>query len=267
MQKLEPDTTALRAHLVSEFRGLHSRPPGWAWPYAPSIPFVGTGYAAGTGLLVYASAENLAWMHGTGIPERFTSARAWDRYRAVYEDEGRHSDRFFPIVGMAPVEDGGLLAAAVFIAGKLGLPTADAPRALLETLAVTNWCKFSIRSGTNQDYIDKPEKLAESLPYVVAELAALRPAVAVVPRSLWQQPLLAAAMRGASPRTRYTAVPQFNTTVVNCQRTMTDCHAHGQALRERLQATPLGEWMRHLVGFKEANAWRYIAWLDGNMGV
>ena len=256
-----------RARLLSEFQALHTGPPEWAWPYAPSIPCIGTEYAVGSGLLVYASAENLAWMHGTAIPERFTSARACDRYRAVYEDEGRHSDRFFPIVGMAPVEDGGLLAAALFIAGKLGLPTADAPRALLETLAVTNGCKFSIRSGTNQDYIDKPDKLAESLPFVVAELAALRPAVTLVPRSLWQQPLLAAAMRGASPRTRYIDVPQFNATVVNCQRAMTDCHAHGLALRERLQAMPLGEWMRHLVGFREENAWRYIAWLDGNMGV
>jgi hypothetical protein len=39
-------------------------------------------------------------------------------------------------------------------------------------------------------------------------------------------------------------------------------HRRGQELRQLLHATPFGEWMRHLVGFKEANAWRYIAWLD-----
>jgi hypothetical protein len=216
-------------------------------------------------LLVYASAENLAWMHGTAIPERFTSARAWDRYRAVYEDEGRHSGDLFPIMGMAPVEKGGLLAATLFVADKLSMPIAAAPRAFLETLAVSNWCKFSIRSETNQDYLGDPHKLTASLPFVVAELAALLPAVVLIPRSLWRQPALAGAMRRASQQTRFVGVPQFNTTVVNCQAAMQDCHEHGQALRERLQATPLGEWMRNLVGFREENAWRYIAWLDAEV--
>jgi hypothetical protein len=254
-----------RARLLSEFQALHTGPPEWAWPYAPSIPFIGTEYAVGSGLLVYASAENLAWMYRKPIPDRFSSSRAWDRYRAVYEDEGRNSGDFFPIVGMAPVEDGGLLAAALFIAGKLGLPTADTPRAFLETLAVTNWCKFVIQSKTNQDYVGDLAKLAESLPFVVAELAALRPAVALVPSSLWKRPALAGTMCQASPRTRYIDVPQFNVTVVNCQASMVDGHERGQALRERLQATPLGEWMRHLVEFREENAWRYIAWLDAEL--
>ena len=89
--------------------------------------------------------------------------------------------------------------------------------------------------------------------------------MALVPRNLWKRPAFAAAMRGASPRTRYIGVPQFNTAVVNCQAEMTNCHEYGMALRERLQATPLGEWMRHLVGFKEANAWHYSAWLEGNL--
>ena len=111
-----------RARLLSEFQALHTVPPEWAWSYAPSIPFIGTQYAASSGLLLYASAENLAWMYRKPVPGRFSLSRAWDRYRAVYEDEGRHSGDFFPIVGMAPVEDGGLLAAALFIAGKLGLP-------------------------------------------------------------------------------------------------------------------------------------------------
>jgi hypothetical protein len=255
-----------RARLLSEFQALDTGLPEWAWPYAPSIPFIGTEYAVSSGLLVYASAENLAWMYRKPIPERFTSPRAWDRYRAVYEDEGRNSGDFFPIVGMAPVEKGGLLAAALFIAAKLGLPTAETPRAFLETLAVSNWCKFVTQSKTNQDYVGDPEKLAESLPFVVAELAALQPAVVLVPHSLWKQPALAAAMRQASPRTRYIDVPQFNVTVVNCQPAMADCHERGLALRERLQATPLGEWMQELIGFNEANAWRYIAWLDGNVG-
>lgn len=253
---------APRARLLREFQALHGQPPDWAWPYAPSIPLIGTDYVPGSGLLVYASAENLAWMHRKPIPARFTSARAWDRYRAVYEDEGRDSGAFFPTVGMAPIEKGGLLAAALFLAHRSGLSTATTPRAFLETLAVTNWCKFVIRSGTNQDCVGDPGKLAVSLPFVVAEVAALRPAVVMIPNGLWRQPVLAAAMCGASPATRYVAVPQFNATVVNCQPGLRACHARGLELRRQLRATPLAEWMHHLAGFRQENAWRYLAWLD-----
>ncbi len=186
---------------------------------------------------------------------------------ALREMMGRDSGAFFPIVGMAPVEDGGLLAAALFIAGKLGLPTAATPRAFLETLAVTNWCKFVIQARTNRDYVGDVEKLTASLPFVVAELAALRPAVVLLPHRVWGQPELAAAMRGASPLTRFAPAPQCNVKVVDKYGPMVACHERGLALRERLQATPLGEWMRHLVGFREENAWRYIAWLDGNVVV
>lgn len=258
---------APRARLVSAFQSLHTGPPEWAWPYAPPIPFIGTDYAVGSGLLVYASAENLAWMNREPVPERFTSQCAWDRYRTVYEDEGRRSSDFFPIVGMAPVEDGGLLAAALFIAGKLGLPTASTPRAFLETLAVSNWCKFVIRARTNRDYIADPGKLAASLPFVTAELAALRPAVAVVPKTLWRYPLLATAMRGASALTRFIPAPQFNATVVNCLPEMQARHAQGLALRDRMEGTAVARWMGELEGFNEANAWRYIAWLDAEVKV
>lgn len=92
---------ALRDRLLGGFQALHRQPPAWAWPYAPPLPFLGTEYAVGSGLLIYASAENLAWMNRRPVPDRFTSERVWDRYRAVYQDEGRDSGDFFPVVGMA----------------------------------------------------------------------------------------------------------------------------------------------------------------------
>jgi len=48
-------------------------------------------------------------------PARYFSEAAWDRYRAAYEECGRDSDDFFPEVGMAPVENGALLAAALYV--------------------------------------------------------------------------------------------------------------------------------------------------------
>lgn len=257
--------------LVTRFRRLHTEPPQWAWQFAPSIPFVGTRYRPGDGLLVYASAENLTWLNkkGVTVPERFTGDGAWDRYRVRYEETNGAGSSFFPDVGIQPVTDGGLVAAALFVAGRLDLPKADSPRAFLETTAFTNWAKFTVKragygAAVNADYADVQGKLGESLAYVVTELAVLRPKVVLIPKAIWQRPLLQAAMRGASPFTRFVTVPQFNTTVVNCHLRGYD--HQGQQLRRKPSQTPLAKWMQNLHGFREQNAWRYLAFLDEALG-
>jgi len=249
--------------MVGQYKRLHTSKPDWAWPFVPSIPFIGDAYQPGIGIVVYASAENFTWMHQATIPTRFTSEAAWNRYRAVYEERGRTSVEFFPDVGIQPVTNGGLLAAALFVAEQQGLPQLQTPREFLETLAVTNWCKYSIRSETNRDYLADTQKLTESLPYVVAELCTLKPAFVLIPQQIWRRPILRAAMRGASPATRFLPVPQFNVTVVNCHLTKHTSNAtHNQ---RRFRGTPLGEWMKHLRGFTPANAWRYFVELQNRL--
>lgn len=253
--------------LVARFQRLHTEQPRWAWPYAPSIPFVGDQYRPDDGLLVYASAENFTWMtkKDVAVPERFTGDGAWDRYRARYVETNGAGSGFFPDIGIQPVTDGGLVAAAWLVATKLGLPTADEPRAFTETAAFTNWAKFTVKSdgagsAVNEDYADVQEKLGASLAFVVTELAVLRPKVVLVPKTIWQWPLFQAAMRGASPFTCFVPVPQFNATVVNCH--LCDCDRQGQLLRRKLAGTPLATWMRNLDGFREDCAWRYLACLE-----
>jgi len=258
----EPTVKTLIADLLKRFGVLHTELPKWAWPFSPSIPFIGERYRPGRSLLIYASAENFSKMNREQPPEWFETDEVWNRYRAAYEEEGRHSHDFFPSVGIAPVNDGGLLAAGLFLAEKLGLPTRKAPRAFLETLAVSNWCKFTIGGpGGNRDYISDMKKLTESLPFVVAELAVLQPAVVLLPKLVWQKPILSASMRGASPFTRFIPAPQCNPRVIYTHLAEHDRAA--KVLQQRIQGTTLAVWMQNLVGFNRDMAWRYIAMLDG----
>lgn len=246
--------------LIQRFKDTFTDMPKWAWPFHPPIPLVGRNYEPDKGLLIYASAENLSWLNKETTPSRLVTDEAWNRYRVQYEKDGRHSEAFFPDVGIQPVTDGGLFAAGLFVAEQVGLPFRRTPRAFLETIAVTNWCKFSIRSANNQDYIADVKKLTASLPFVVGELALLRPAIVLIPKSVWRHPILQAAMRGAAPRSRFLPIPQFNSTVVNCHLVEHDKAA--TRLRRRLIDTPLHLWMDQLERMNRDNAWRYIAMLD-----
>lgn len=230
----------------------------------PSIPFIGRNYRPGRGLLVYASAENLTWLNHNPTPERFTTEAFWNRYRVRYEKTGRNSGAFFPDVSIQPVTDGGLFAAALFVSKRLRLPTAAKPRTLLEKIAVSNWCKFTIKADLNVDCISNLGKLAESLPFAVGELVELQSAIVLLPQQVWRKSVLRAVMHGASPCTRFMPVYQFNTTVVETR--LGDYAKPARRLRKQEAGTPLAKWMANLNGFYKTNAWRYIAYLEETLG-
>lgn len=247
--------------LIARYRATFTKTPEWAWEYEPSIPLIGEKFKPGRGLLVYASAENLTWMNGTDPPSYFREPDVWNRYRVQRDMDVRDShDKFFPDIGIQPANDGGLFAAALFVSQRLGLPTADDPRELLETVVITNWCKFTIKIDTNVDYINNLKKLIDSLPFVVGELAELQPAVVLLPFQVWRKPVLQLAMRGASPHTRFVPIFQCNPRVTNNRLKSFDSQA--KSLRRREADTALETWMANLVGFNDDNAWRYLAFLD-----
>ncbi len=233
--------------------------PDWAWDYPPSIPLIGSEFKCGESLLIYASAENLSHMNAGNVPKQFNTDDVWDRYRVRYESHGRNADTFFPDVGIQPVTNGGLMAAGLFISERLSLPTADDPRRFLEKVAVSNWCKFSIQSTKNRDYLSQPKKLAASLPYVETELSSLKPAVALLPHKIWEQTEIQKQMRCASPSTRFIPALQFNATVINTK--LGDFAAAGEELKEQLDSHVLSIWMQNLQGMSVRSAWRYLAML------
>jgi hypothetical protein len=260
--KKSDSTKALVKQLNRSFKSHIDSPPGWAWPFVPSIPFVGDAYEPGKSMLIYASAENLNWMiKKAGVPDRFTSSAAWDRYRQVYEDVGRDSDAFFPDVGIQPFTDGGLPCAGLFVASKMGLPKNELPRDFIETIAFTNWAKFSIKTKKkNVDYISKQSKLNASLPLVLAELSILRPGVVLIPKAVWSLDFYAAAMQGVTPKTIFLPIPQFNATVVNTH--LKKYASVAEEMRERPPIESLGKWMDNLAGVNIGNAWRFIALMN-----
>jgi hypothetical protein len=210
--------------------------------------------------MIYASAENLCWMNREAVPERFREPAGWDRYRACLEEGSANRKRFFPNIGIAPVSNGALLAAGLYMAHRRGLPVRKTSAAFIETLAVSNWCKFSVQDRWNRDHVGDLTKLTKSLPFVIAELSLLRPKVVLLPKTIWRHTILAEAMRGATWTTEFLPVPQFNATVVNTH--LSTFAAASTTLRNKFVDAPLGVWISQLTGIKVANAWRYIGMLD-----
>jgi hypothetical protein len=172
---------------------------------------------------------------------------------------GRHSKDFFPYVGIQPANDGGLFAAGLFATVKHTLQQEENPRSFLETIAVTNWCKFSIQAKTNKDYIGNAEKLAISLPFVKKELALLQPKIVLLPKVVYS--IFQVSMEKASLQSIFLPAPQFNSTVVNCHLGEYDRLA--SQLKNKLANTPLASWMENVRRVSKKHAWRYIAMLDG----
>jgi hypothetical protein len=259
-------TNTLANELIQKFKDIfektNNKPPDWAWSFKPSIPFIGENYKPGEGLLIYASAENLSWHNNKDNPlhQFFTEGHVWDRYRAQYKVLGHNPKNIFPNVGIQPINDGGLLAAGLFTAIKYGLQQKSEPRSFLETIAVTNWNKFSIKTPHKNEDIRGIKKLTASLDFVVTELTMLHPAVVLIPRTVWRHSKLQMVMRMASPQSYFLDVPQFNATVVNC--VLRKYEEKARQFRIDWQGQLLARWMSNLCGINEDIAWRYIAMLD-----
>jgi hypothetical protein len=269
--------TPLEEELLSQFRAEFGRrdlpAPEWARtmpdgsPIPPAVPLVGPDYTPGQGLLIYAAAENLAWMSrdSTSANPRWRSFRSAEvaplRYRHQYGDPDLQGEaQWYPDVGIAPVSNGGLLCAGLFVLGWHGRPLPTSPDEMLARIALTNWCKFVVTADTNADYVSDEARLSWSLPYVSLELALLRPAFVLLPHRVWAHAPLQREMVAASPETAFVPAPQFNATVVNVA--LRRYEGRARALRDSNLTTPLGRWMSHIRGISKPNAWRYIACLE-----
>ncbi|TXI81303.1 MAG: hypothetical protein E6Q44_04755 [Flavobacteriales bacterium] len=191
---------ALERNLLESYRQHFSEAPSWAFPVAPPIPFVGRSYPEnGGGVLLYASAENLGYTWDDANPTRVgwelhSSERVnkwpwlgncWSqmlRGRIMLESVGGTS------VHIGPINDGTQLKVARHIVQCLrplsGFAEASA-RDFLEQIAVSNPGKYSIFSRTNMDYARDVGKFKEMVPYILADLNALRPEVLIIPGTIY----------------------------------------------------------------------------------
>lgn len=149
----------------------------------PTIPFVGKNYCEQKlRIMLYASAENLNNYSG----HLDNDDMAIDRHRRYYE-ESAVKNYFFPMVHIAPMEDGCLMNVLKYVSERMGLSLPDNPREFLECIAFGNFCKFSIRSQDhNIDYAKDKPKLNYSIPYVLSDLELLKPDVVIMPATIYK---------------------------------------------------------------------------------
>lgn len=253
----------LESRLLSSYRGEFAGPPEWAYPLAPSIPFVGRDYQGSTPrVLLYATAENLAAYQRKpdSIPEFLRDDRVFQRHRAAF-DEGEKTP--FPRLHIKPVENGSLLCAMLFmLMQRFGATPPEHPWQLAERLAIANFSKFSIATedARNRDHASRLTFLRSSLPYVVTDLEVLRPDVLVLPRVMHGHVEVRSLIARTLPAATVVPVPQFNTTVVNIH--LGHLASRGAELERDYAGTALAEWTALLTGYRAGHVYRYYAALD-----
>ena len=156
---------------------------------SPSIPFIGNNYPSdGGGFLIYGSAENHSW-HKRYDKYLDRNDVAIDRYRKRYDDDTK--DKFYPIIGIQPLTNGGLTLAAFYIYRELtGDKSAITPRDFYEKIACANYGKFTIKpedpkNPKNTDYANDEKTLQFSLEYVKADLEILKPKYVIMPKTIY----------------------------------------------------------------------------------
>lgn len=177
-----------------------------------TIPFIGKHYCEQPKkILVYASAENLAGYY-PGNDEEWTGdwldddVQATNRHRRCLEDtelqKMKQGDSIIPYVHLGPMESGGLLTAAMYIASKLYNIGQISPHDFCETISFGNYGKYSVETDYqrsirtkhpyitpgkwNIDYADNREKLFYSAEYVRADIETLRPDYIIIPKQIYE---------------------------------------------------------------------------------
>lgn len=276
-------TPELEAALLARYQEIGHNPPEWAYPLAPSIPFVGRRYGSWGGLLVYASAENLTHYERDPerIPEFLKDERRFNRHRA--SATVRDKTGFFPNVHMAPFSNGSLLVAAAFYVLCRFKKGFTKPVDLLESIAAANVGKFSIavsekqgkpvaaakpkqngkvpKPHRNKDYAGK-SKLNDSVPYLRADLEVLKPAVVMIPRTMLRNKQVAQVFNESG--CEVVPIYQFNATIVNCALAKHDKAA--KKLAKELAGTPISDWIDQLRGYTPGYPYRYLVELTNALG-
>ncbi len=256
----------LAKSLLTKYRALYDAPPAWAYSLPPSIPFIGKSYQdARPKIAVYGSAENLVGYEKSPdkVPPYLKDERVQNRHRAAL-DENRPG--FFPFVHIGPVNDGGLLCAALFVQSRLAtenLQKATNPLNFIETLSVSNVGKFSIAvgaEGNNQDYAGNSAYVEASMPYLRADMEVLQPDVLLLPRKMYKVDAVRTILKGVLPEAKVLPATQFTPTTINVQ--LKKYQHRAEELQAELAGTRLDEWTSNIGEYKTEYIYRYYAELE-----
>lgn len=169
--------------------------PAWAYALPATVPFVGNEYPVSgrPRLLIYASAEHIGTAKKDIAPwlaEGYPGAT--DRHQIAWRG-GWPNVEAGKRIGIAPYEDGPLMAAAMLLwrwllkDGRTDAHPPSHPVEFTEQIAVANLSKFARppkgRHEINEDVRDVMQ-IRASLPYVRADLKVLRPDLVLIAKSL-----------------------------------------------------------------------------------
>jgi hypothetical protein len=219
MSRREEELTSVYDELdATAGRGVR-RAPNWAADLAAPVPFVGAQYDAEPGaprILTYASAEHLGTAEKDSAPWFDQPNLARGRHRLVW-DEGWGRDEPNTRLGIAPYEDGPLLAAAAllwrweFASGRASVPAPEGAVALTERVAVANFSKFALPPAgerrVNRD-IRAERAVRDSLPYVRADLRVLAPTVVLIAKTVSSALIVEVAQLAARRGALLISMPQ-----------------------------------------------------------
>lgn len=200
-----------------------------------TIPFIGKHYVQQTKkILVYASAENLAgyrkskpdWWKGDPLDNDLW---AENRHRRSFEEWNKGNEGFFPNVHIAPMNDGRLATAGLYIVWKLFGLEFNTPGEFYESIAFANYGKYSIetaqqrgerlgqetrKSRANMDYAGNSELMSVSHKLIQADLDVLKPDCIIMPKTMyWADKAFVDAHRGEAI---IVPISQMNSRVINC---------------------------------------------------
>jgi len=247
---------SLRTKLLERYQDLHrvNGWPAWAFQVVPPTPLVGQDYVRGEGLLVYGSAENLSKGR-----VKVAAAEKWERHREHLEQWKREGAAGFPHMHCKPIQDGGLLVAAAFVLSISGRPVNRSRAAFIEAIAVGNVGKFAIAAHPNKDYAGNGLKLADSVPFLQADLELLQPSILFLPKSAWGG--IGNELRPYLKGTRIVAAYQCQPRVINVHLgTNYDGRAH--ELASQYQDAPWKYWFGDLARSLKRGMWRYLAHVE-----
>jgi len=241
---------------------------GTHWVRAePAIPFVGDHYGSDgrPRVLVYGSAENLTHLSGADEAKRWApmdrNRKVFERWRQKDFDKEKQSlDNWFPRLHITPISDGTLLTVARYLLevfGKTGFSTN--PGEFIQQIAVGNYGKFSLTGKGNVDYASKPDLLAASHGYVLADMEVLKPEVVIVPKTIhWSgfKELMNGHV-GHRPKQVW-RIYQTNGRVIRTtiQKQLKNNSGHANKGRPAW----VTEWCAHVL--KNVNMHAYLDWID-----
>lgn len=200
----------------------------------PAIPFVGKYFSKQANkILVYASAENLAAYHcgnekfwaGNWLDDDF---QAENRHRKCFDEDCFRSDSFFPNAHISPMNNGSLATAVYYVASRLFQTEHSSPRTFYETIAFANYGKYSIETDlqkskrlksdfgsakANRDYAGQRALLAESHPYIRADIEILEPDCIIMPATMYKSDR--DFITGLCENTLIIPIYQLNSGVIN----------------------------------------------------